>query len=286
MNKIVADGTGDLLEEGAPALDAFWDLEIAGYGIPSAIVQLETFHHISPDNEKLSLTLAKAYVGYAQGWVESQYETAFAAGDFDKADRLRQRARLLYLRARDLGLRAMRHRDKGIDDAIRSTDEAALPRYLAAHYNGTKAVGPVFWTGLAWGAAINMSLDQPDLIADLHVVKPFVERARVVDDMYFNGGAYLALGSIEASFPPALGGNPEKGKEWYERGLARTERKNHMMQVMYARIYAVNTHNHELFFKLLNEVIEAPDAGPAYRLSNKIARSRAERYLAHAKELF
>jgi hypothetical protein len=48
----------------------------------------------------------------------------------------------------------------------------------------------------------------------------------------------------------------------------------------------VNTRNQELFFKLLNEVIEAPDAGDAYRLANKVARMRAERYLAHAKELF
>ena len=286
MNKLVADGTADLLEEGSPALDGFWDYEIAGYGIPGALVQLEAFHKVTPDNEKLSLNLAKAYLGYAQGWVESQYEIAFAAGEFDKADRLRQRARLLYLRARDLGLRTMRNRDKGIDDAVRSMEQGALAKYLADNYAAATDVGPVFWTGLAWGAAIDMSLDQPDLIADLPIVKPFIERARELDDMYFNGGSYVALGSIEASFPPALGGNPEKGKDWFEQGLAKTERKNHLLQVMYARVYAVNTRNTELFYKLLNEVIEAPDAGNAYRLSNKVARVRAERYLAHGKELF
>jgi hypothetical protein len=294
MNKLVADGTADLLEEGSPALDAFFDYDIAGYGIPGAIVQLETFHKVSPDNEKLSLNLAKAYVGYAQGWVENQYEIAFANGEFDKADRLRQRARLLYLRARDLGLRTMRNRDKHhgvdlgkrVDDVIKSTDQNALPTYLADNYTDPTDVGPVFWTGLAWGAAIGMSMDQPDLIADLPLVKPFVERARELDDMYFNGGAYVALGTIEASYPPALGGNPEKGKDWFERGLAKTERKNHLLQVMYAKVYAVNTRNTELFFKLLNEVIEAPDAGDRYRLANKVARMRAERYLARAKEMF
>jgi hypothetical protein len=286
INKIVADGTGDLLEEGAPALDAYWDYDIAGTGIASAIIQLETFHSVSPDNEKLAVNLAKAYVGYAQGWVEGQYETAFMAGEFDKADRLRQRARLLYLRARNLALHAMRVRDEGIDEAIKSVDQTALPKYLAENYVAKEDCPPIFWTGLAWGAAINMSLDQPDLIADLPIIKPFIERARELDDMYFNGAAYVALGTIEASFPPALGGDPERGKEWFERGLERTERKNNLLQVMYARIYAVNTRNQGLFFKLLNEVIEAPDAGDAYRLANKVARMRAERYLAHAKELF
>lgn len=286
MNKLVADSTAELLHEGAPALDAFWDYEIAGYGIPGAIVQLEAFHRVTPDNEKLSLNLAKAYVGYAQGWVENDYEIAFAAGDFDKADRLRHRARLLYLRARDLGLRCMRNRDEGIDEALKSTDQETLPRYIADHYVAADDAGPIFWTGLAWGAAINMSLDQPDLIADLPLVKPFIERARELNDMYFNGAAYVALGTIEAAFPAALGGDPERGKEWFERGLARTERKNHLLQLMYARVYAVNTRNRALFDQLLNEIIEAGDAGPAYRLSNKVARIKAERYLAQADQLF
>jgi hypothetical protein len=180
----------------------------------------------------------------------------------------------------------MRNRDKGIDDVVKSLEDGALAKYLADNYTAATDVAPIFWTGLAWGAAINMSLDQPDLIADLPVVKPFIERARELDDMYFNGSAYVALGTIEASYPPALGGNPEKGKDWFEQGLTKTQRKNHLLQVMYARIYCVNTHNTELFFKLLNEVIDAPDAGNRYRLSNKVARVRAERYLAHAKELF
>ena len=285
-NKIVADSTSELLDEGSPALDGFWDYEIAGYGIPGALVQLEAFHKVTPDNEKLSLNLAKAYVGYAQGWVENSYEIAFAAGDFDKADRLRQRARLLYLRARDLGLRTMRNRNKEVMEVIKGLDQTRLIEFLADNYAGPEDAGPIFWTGLAWGAAINMSLDQPDLIADLPLVKPFIERAREINDMYFNGAAYVALGTIEASYPPALGGDPEKGKDWFEQGLARTERRNHLLQVMYARVYAVNTRNTELFYKLLNEVIDAPDQGDSYRLSNKVARVRAERYLARAKELF
>jgi hypothetical protein len=59
-----------------------------------------------------------------------------------------------------------------------------------------------------------------------------------------------------------------------------------MLHFMYARTYAVNTQNRELFEKLLNEVIDAPDLGPRVRLSNKIARVRAARYLARADDLF
>lgn len=286
INGMVADQTASLIGEGSPALDAYWDWDLAGIGIPGAILQLETFLHVTPDNEELALNLAKAYVGYAQGWVENEFEIAWAAGDFDKADRLRQRARLLYLRARNLALHCMRNRDDGIDEAIRNGGETQLVKYLADNYTSESDVGPVFWAGMAWGAAINMSLDQPDLIADLPLVKPFVERAIKLDDMFLNGGAYLFLGTIEASFPPALGGDPEKGKQWFEQGLEKTGRKNHMLLVNYARSYAVNTQNRQLFHKLLNEVIESGDMGNSVRLSNKIARIRAARYLAQSKEFF
>lgn len=286
FSKLAADQTAALLKQATPALDGFWDYDLAGVGTPGAIMQLEAFLSVSPDNEDLALNLAKAYVGYATGWVESDYEVAYAAGDMDKADRLRQRARLLYLRARNLALHALHKRDAGIDAALKSNSPEKVVEYLSSYYVDKDEVAPIFWSGLAWGAAINMSLDQPDLIAELPIAKAFVEHAKKLDDLYFNGGAYIFLGSMEAAFPAAMGGNPEKGRELFEQGLARTQRKNHMMQVNYARMYAVNTQNRALYVKLLTEVIEAGDVGNSVRLSNKVARRRAERYLAQTHELF
>lgn len=285
FSKLAADGTANLLDRAAPALDGFWDYDLAGVGTPGAIMQLEAMLSVSPDNEVLALNLAKAYVGYAVGWVESDYEVAYAAGEMDKSDRLRQRARLLYLRAHNLGLRCMRNRDKGIDAAMKGGEDK-LAKYLKEHYRDKEDVAPIFWAGSALGAAINMSLDQPDLLAEIPTAKAFVARARELDDGFFNGGVYIFLGSVESAFPPALGGDPEKGKALFEEGLTKTQRKNHMLHVNYARIYAVNTQNRELFVKLLTEVIEAPDLGNSVRLSNKVARRRAERYLAQANELF
>jgi hypothetical protein len=286
FNKFAADQTAGLLNEAAPAIDGFWDYEMAGFGTPGAIMQLEAFHAVTPDNEALALNLAKAYVGYAVGWVESDYEIAYAAGDMDRADRLRQRARLLYERARNLALHAMRVRDEGIDAALKATDEATLVKYLAKHYKESTDVAPLFWTGIALGAAVNMSLDDPMMIAELPTAKALITHAKGLDDRFFHGGAYIFLGSMESAFPKAMGGDPEKGRALFEQGLSRTERKNHMMLVNYARVYAVNTQNRALFEQLLNEVIDAPDQGNSVRLSNKVARRRAERYLTQADQLF
>ncbi|MET0342658.1 MAG: TRAP transporter TatT component family protein [Polyangiales bacterium] len=286
FNKLAANQTASIMNEATPALDGFWDYDLAGVGLPGAMMQLEAFHAISPENEGLSLNLAKAYVGYANGWVEAEYEVAYQAGDLDKADRLRQRARLMYLRAHNLALACMRRRDAGIDAALKSNEERALPRYLEQHYKGKDDVAPLFWTGMALGAAINMSLDQPDLIAEMPSAKAIVQRVKALDDTFFQGSAYLFLATMDSAFPAALGGNPDAGRALFEEGLRKTGRKNHLMQVAYARVYAVNTQNRELFVKLLTEVIEAPDQGSEVRLSNKVARRRAERYLAHVDDLF
>src|SRR5690606_31608752 len=121
------------------------------------------------------------------------------------------------------------------------------------HYKRKSDVAPVFWAGLAWGAAINVSRDQPDLIVELPQAKALVAHAKELDDMFFNGGAYMFLGAAESSLPAAMGGNPELGREHFEKGLERTDRKNQMLHVLYARTYAVSTQNRELFEKLLSE---------------------------------
>ncbi len=286
LSQTVADSTAGVLKEAAPSIDAYWDYELAGTGTPSTILQLEAFLAFSPDNENLALQLAKAYVGFANGWVELEYEIADAANETEKADRLRQRARLFYLRAHELAVRCMRNRNSKIDTALRANKEDALTEHLDAHYKFASAAPPLFWAGLSLAAAIHVSLDQPELVAQLATARTFVEHAKKLDESFFNGGAFLVLGTMEASLPPSLGGHPEKGRALFEAGLRKTERKNHLIHVHYARTYAVNTHNRELFTKLLNEVIDAPDLGPKVRLSNKVARRRAERYLAQADQLF
>jgi hypothetical protein len=53
-----------------------------------------------------------------------------------------------------------------------------------------------------------------------------------------------------------------------------------------ARYYAVNAGDSKLFRELLEEVVEAGDVLPEARLSNAIARRRAQRYLDRIEYYF
>ena len=75
-------------------------------------------------------------------------------------------------------------------------------------------------------------------------------------------------------------------KVYFEKALARTERRALQAQLNMARHYAVKKGDRELFDKLLTEVMDAHDPLPEARLSNQIARERAALYIENADQLF
>lgn len=286
-SKLAADTTAGFLADAAPAARAYFDYETAGAAAANGILQLEGLHRVSSNNERLMLSLAQAYVAYAFGWVMDEQEEAKLDGRFEDADHEQQRAYLMYARARQLVLRVMRQRDAGIDAALK-LDPDKLVRYLREHYGDPKdedQIEIVFWLAVSWGSEVTNAPSNSALI-DLPMVKAAAQHIVDIAPGYENAGALALLGGIEASYPEQLGGNWKKGREYFERALALSHRRNHLHHVNFARIYAVNAQDRELFVSLMREVIEAGDQGDDVRLSNKVARRRAERYLTHVDELF
>lgn len=285
VSELAADTTAGFLADAAPAARAYFDYETAGLAAGNGIVQLEGLHRVSPDNDRINLTLAQAYVAYAFGWVMDAYEQAHFAGDYERADREKQRAYLMYTRAYSLVVAVMRDRDASIDDELQG-DPEKLRAYLAREYDDPEDdIEVVFWCALTLGSAIT-NAPSMDALIDLPVAKVLAEHSLRLREGYENAGALTLLGGFEASYPEQLGGNWKKGRELFERALQLSERRNQIHHVNFARTYAVNAQDRELFVRLLREVIESPDQGDGVRLSNKVARRRAQRYLENIDELF
>jgi hypothetical protein len=94
------------------------------------------------------------------------------------------------------------------------------------------------------------------------------------------------LGGFESSLPKQYGGHPDIGKAYFERALKLTKRRNHIILINYAMLYAVSVQDRALYESLLREVLQAGDQGSDYRMSNKVARRRAARALSRTDELF
>ena len=285
LNRMAADTTAGFLAEAAPAARAYFDYESAGLSAASGIVQLEGLHKISPDNEELSLTLAQGYVVYAFGWVQDEREEAMFAGDYERTDYHQQRAYNMYKRAHDLVFRIVCERDEKIEKLAKG-DPALLAKHLRKEWTDAEDdVELTFWWALTWGSVVTNSPDF-DALIDFNAVKAVAAHVVFLDEKYENAGALAMLGGYESSYPEAIGGDWKKGRQLFERAIALSKRRNHLHLINFARTYALNAQDKELFVALLNEVLNAPDLGDEVRLSNKVARRRAQRYLDNIDQWF
>jgi tetratricopeptide (TPR) repeat protein len=259
---------GGIMEYGLETFNEESDLQLAEGALGSNLKLVEALIKGDPENEKLLLMAAQGFNAYA---------LAFAEDDSV------ERARVFYLRGRDYAMRILT-RNQRVKEAL----DKDLPSLQTALKTLSKDDVPaVFWTAFGWGSYINISRSDIGAMADLPKVLAMMEFVRDIDPQYYYGGPYLILGSIEGSVPRVLGGKPEKAKEYFERALAVNGGKFLLTYVYYAKTYAVQEQNQELFESLLTKVDEAsPDILPAARLSNAIAKKKAKILRSRINDLF
>lgn len=283
--QIAASETSAVLVRAARGLEQHWDVDLVGDGLPGSILQLEGIYSVLPDDEAMGIELMRAYGSYAWGWLDEDAEDALGRGDLDAQEAIALRARLLYLRARNIGVHHLRRRDAGIDAAIAGGPEA-LRTYLDSHYGSREQAGILFWTAYAWGGAIQASNTDPELVADLPLVRVLLERSQDLDPSYFHASSTMALGAIDSAVPADMGGDPERGRARFEQALSSTERRFFAIQLQYAQTYAVTQGDRALFITLLREIVDGGDPDPSARLANRLARRKAIRLLRRVDELF
>lgn len=282
MAKFTADSTVGLFTRAAPAFESYWDYDLAGEAVPATIVQFEGILRVIPDNESILAQLSQAYVAYAYGWVEADVEALEFEGDYEEADVQRGRARMMYLRAVDLTRHWVRLHNGDVDNAVKASVED-LEGWLQNAFVEEADAEMLLWHGYAWGSYINAAKDDMEAIADLAYAKAFVARSIELNPDYYNAAGYVFMGVATAS---EMAADMDEAKVYFEKALARTERRALQTQVNMARYYAVKTGNRELFDTLLTEVMDAHDPLPEARLANVMARERAALYIANADQLF
>lgn len=244
------------------------DLDFAREGMAGNLKLLEALVDGDPDNEHLLLLGAQGYGSYA---------LAFAEDDSV------ERARVFYLRGRDYGLRILKH-NRSLDEAL-GKDQRSFEEALSGL--SREDVPSVFWTAFSWGGYINISRSDLEAMADLSKVIAMMQFVARVDPGYYYGGAHLFLGAMNGSIPPMLGGKPELAKEHFEKARALNGGAFLMTYIYYAKTYAVQMQDQELFESLLKKVEDASiDVLPEARLPNAVAKRKAAWLRLHTTEFF
>lgn len=268
FQQIAVKSLGGIMDNGFEVLNEEQDLGIAEVSIGSNLKLLETILKNDPENDHYLLLASMGYASYTLGFVE---------------DKSPERARFFYARSKDYGMKIL-NRNPKFSAAQDSGDElfnSALESF------SDEELPAIFWTAAAWGSYISLNLTDPDAVADLSKVESMMEFVSRKNPRYFYGGAHFFLGTLYGSRAKMLGGDPDRSKDHFENCLRINDGKFLMTYVYYARSYAVQTQNRELFEMCLTKVdTTSIEVLPEARLSNAVAKKKAGLLREKIDELF
>ncbi len=272
LDRMIVDGTLQSTREASLSFDTLSDLEVARSGAGATLVQVEGLQRLSPQNADARFLLLKSWTGYAQAFIEDEWEQAVDRGDDDAETAQATRAREAYERAIANGTALLERRLPGFAAATRNAD--TIKAYLAAARKDDAEL--LLWLGAAWLSRGLVAAERTDLVSELFVGVALLEKSVELDPTLAYGTALAALGAYHARSPDAELG---QAKSLFEQALAQTGRKALLVQVLYAQSWACRAHDEKAYRALLGEVLEAGDVLPAQRLENTVARRKAARFL-------
>lgn len=255
------------------------DPELVRDSLPFLLKTIESIIEAEPARQDVLLFANTGFVLYANAFLQA--DAAIAEwDDYDLALELNERARRMYLRARDYGLRNVEVDHPGITARLRSDPEAAVTVFEP------EDVESVYYLGGAWMLAISLGLDQPALVADLPAARALLDRALELDESFERGALHSAFVTLE-SVGETMGGSYVRAREHFDRAVELSDGQDAGPYLALAAGVSIAEENREEFRELLETAIAIdPDEDPANRLLNLIAQKRARVLLDHIDDLF
>lgn len=261
------------------------DPELVRDAVPFGLKTMEGLLEDEPDHEGLLTSLASGFTQYAYAFVQQDADAADLAGRLDEARAGRERAKRLFLRARDYGLRGLEERHEGLAAALRAGGPAMRDALREA--DDEDDVPLLYWTAAAWALAISNGKADMGLVAELPAPVAMMERALALDEAWDAGAIHEFFVTLDATRSAAEGGGPERARAHLDRALALSMNKKLGPRVSWAEGVLVQRQDRAEFTRVLEEVLRAdPGEVPRHRLANVIAQRRARLLLAHADDLF
>ncbi len=151
---------------------------------------------------------------------------------------------------------------------------------------GARHAEYLYTYGFASLAYLRAHSEDWNSLAELPQMEALFNRYMDISGDEVNSAVYTYMGILLTLRPPALGGEPERAREYFEKAIALTEGRDLAAKVEYARGYAKLLYERELHDRLLGEVLAADPYYDGYTLSNVLAKKQAEVMLAEADDYF
>ena len=242
------------------------DPETAKAALPTFMVLIDGFIKDNPEDPDILASGATLYASYG----------AIFADDEVRASRLTTRARGYAQKAMCVSYApACGWPEATYDEFVATLDGI-----------GPKLGETLYVYGFASLAYLRAHSSDWNSLAELPQVTELFNHYMNISGDEVNGAVYTYMGILLTLRPPALGGEPERAREYFEKAIALTGGRDLSAKVEFARGYAKLLYERELHDQLLNEVMEADPYQDGFTLSNILAKEQAAVLLAEADDYF
>ncbi len=280
IKKIAVNKIGDALAQSGTTFASDEDPELVKDALPFSLKLIESLLAESPNHRGLLFAAASGFTQYGYAFIREEADET-EPQDFARAADMRLRARKLFLRARDYGMRGLETTHPGLRAALDKDPQAAVKKAKRSD------VPLLYWTAASWGLAITLSKNEPGLIADQPVVEALIDRALALDEAFDQGAIHSFLISYEPARQGAEGDPYERARKHFDRAMILSGGFQAGPLVALAESVSVAKQDRKEFQSLLERALAIDvNARPEYRLANLMMQRRARRLLSRTEELF
>ena len=280
IKRMAINSLGNALSEGSSVYATDDDPDLVGAALPFGLKTIESLLAESPHHKGLLLAATSGFTQYSYAFVQTEADFVEDT-DFARATALRERARRLYRRALGYGIRGLEEVHPDVIQSLRADQEGTLKKFQK------KDVGLLYWTAMAWGAAISLNKTDTELGAGLPLVEVLMKRALELDESYELGSIHDFFILYEGGRPAAAGGSVEKARGHLMRAIELSNGGRGAPLVSFAETVDVGLQDRAEFENFLKKALAIDVNGlPEQRLANVLAQRRARWLLGRMDRLF
>jgi hypothetical protein len=280
VKRMALNMVGNALAESGSTFASDDDPELVEAAVPFSLKLMESLLAENPRHEGLLLAASSGFTQFAYAFVQQEADF-LEATDFEASQVQRQRARKLYRRGKQYGIRALEERHPGMTEALQQNPGTALARTTR------EDVPILYWTALSWAALIASSKDDPYFIVEIPQMETLIDRALELNESWDMGAIHAFMITYEMSRQGPATDPVERSRHHFDRALQLSEGRLVAPLVSFAESVCVQNQDFKEFDRLLNLALAFDvDEYPDQRLVNRIMQQRAQWLRSMQEDLF
>lgn len=256
------------------------DPKLVADALPFALKMYETLAEQAPENAELRVETGKIFVMYAYAFVQVPADQ-LPPEEVEKQNRMKKRAKKLYLRGRRYLLEALELRHPGFRDRLNESADSALA--VAEEMDSTA----LYWTGMAWMGAITADKFDLGLVLGMKKAVKMVRQVAEYNEAFGDGAVHEFFLSYYGGLPASMGGSEETARFHYQKAVEFSNGKKAGPYVSLATTVSVKNQDVEEYRTLLHKALDVDTRERnKHRLTNVITQQRAQWLLDNIDRYF